>query len=62
MTAQDGLTRAEVSCQNLRAEKEILRSGKDRLVQEIDSLRHDQQSRDFLLINLQTIQVRVLLR
>ena len=54
---QDRLTQADIRCQGLVSEKEILKGAEMRLQSEIDSMYRNQQSRDQLLISLQSIQV-----
>lgn len=56
-TTQEKLTRAEVRCQNLTAEKEMLKMTQKRLEQENDSLVRNQHSHDDLVFRLQQIQV-----
>jgi len=51
------LTRAEVRSQSLTTEKELVKLSEARVSQELTDLRREQQSRDQLLLNLQSIQV-----
>ena len=57
MSTQEKLTRSDVRCQNLMSEKEILKNSEARLHQEMESMRRNQQSRDELVIRLESIQV-----
>ena len=56
---QERIATAEVRCNSLLAEREMLKGVEVRLKSELDSVRKDQQSRDVLLSNLQSIQVRI---
>ena len=58
MSTQEKLTRSEVRCQNLVAEKELLKGSEARLHSEMESLRRNQQSRDELVLRLESIQVK----
>jgi len=57
MAAKERLTRAEVQCQNLRAEKELLKTSESRLLHEKESVIREQRSQSQLMANLQAIQV-----
>ncbi len=56
--AQERCTKAEVSVENLRAERDLLKGVEVRLNQEKESLIREQRSQSLLLTNMQTIQVR----
>ena len=58
LAAKEKLTHVEVQNQSLSTESDMLRSSEGRLTQEKESLLREQRSRDLLLANLQTIQVR----
>jgi len=57
ISTQDKLTRADVRCQSLAAEKERLKSTEARLTSENEMMHRNQQTRDQLVISLQAIQV-----
>lgn len=56
MGAQEMVTRLQVQCQNLRLEKDLLKSAEARLLQEKENLLREQGSQNILLTSLQTIQ------
>ncbi|XP_033110270.1 nucleoprotein TPR-like [Anneissia japonica] len=53
---QERLSRAEVSCENLRAERDMLKGVEVRLSQEKDALMREHQGQNLLLANLETIK------
>jgi hypothetical protein len=57
MSTQEKLARSDVRCQNLVSEKEMLKNSEARLHDEMESMRRNQQSRDELIIRLESIQV-----
>ena len=57
MTSQEKLAHAEAQSQNLRVERDMLKSIEHRLLQEKESSYKDQLSRDQLMANIQSIQV-----
>ena len=57
MTIEDKLSRAEVSVENLRQERTLLKQAEARLQGENDALRRERSGQAVLLSNLQTIQV-----
>lgn len=59
MVSQENASRAEVKCQSLQAEKDLLKSSESRLVQEKESMMREQRTQSILMTNLQTIQVSV---
>jgi hypothetical protein len=59
MACQENLSRADAQCQNLRVERDMLKSIEQRLLQEKESTYKDQRSRDQLMTNIQSIQVRL---
>ena len=58
MANQEMLSRSEVRCQHLTAEKDMLRNSESRLLQERESMMREKQTQNLLLTNLQAIQVR----
>ena len=57
MTDKERLARAEVAAQNLRAERDMLRSIEQRLLAEKESQAREQRSHQLMMANLQAIQV-----
>ena len=57
MNIQEAKTLAEVRCENLKAEKNMLKSVETRLLQEKESVMREKQTQNLLLANLQAIQV-----
>ena len=49
---------AQIQCENLRSEREILKASESRLINDNSNLHADQCSQQLLLTNLQAIQVR----
>ncbi|CAH1773591.1 unnamed protein product, partial [Owenia fusiformis] len=56
MSSQENLARAQVQCDNLRAEKQLLKTAEERLILEKESLYREQRSQNVVLANLQTLQ------
>jgi hypothetical protein len=57
LSTQEKLSKAEVRCQHLAAEKEVLKVAEVRLQKEMESLLRNHRSRDELDIRLESIQV-----
>ena len=58
MSSQERMTRAEVSAQNLRAERDMLKNIEHRLLQDKEAKAREQASHQLMMANLQAIQVR----
>ncbi|XP_077991395.1 nucleoprotein TPR-like [Glandiceps talaboti] len=56
LATQEKLAKAEVSSENLTAERDILKNVEARLLQEKESIIREQRGQNILLTNLQTIQ------
>ncbi|XP_038056577.1 nucleoprotein TPR-like [Patiria miniata] len=56
MAANEKLTRAEVACDNLKVERELLKGVEARLTQEKESMQREHRGQTLLLTNLETIQ------
>ena len=50
--------KSQVMCENLKAEKALMKESEVRLMQENKSLLEHQKSQNVLVTNLQTLQVR----
>lgn len=50
--------KSQVTCENLKAEKALMKESEVRLMQENKSLLEHQKSQNVLVTNLQTLQVR----
>ena len=50
--------KSQVKCENLKAEKALMKESEVRLMQENKSLLEHQKSQNVLVTNLQTLQVR----
>jgi hypothetical protein len=57
MSAKESLARAEAQRDNLRIEKEIVKSSEGRILNELENLRRERHSQSMLMANLQAIQV-----
>lgn len=57
MSAKEDLARSQAQNQNMRMEKELLKSSEGRLLQEIESLRRERHSQTMLMANLEAIKV-----
>ena len=58
MLAQEKFSHADVQLQNMRAERDMLKTVEARLNQEKEGLIREARSQNMLLANLQAIQVR----
>lgn len=58
MSVQEQLSQAQARVENVRSEKDIIRSSEQRLQAEIDSMRRERHTQTMLMANLQAIQVR----
>ncbi|XP_071964047.1 nucleoprotein TPR-like isoform X2 [Antedon mediterranea] len=56
LAVQERLSRAEVSCEKLRAERDMLKGVEARLSQEKDALMREHRGQNLLLVNLETIK------
>ena len=57
MSVQEQLSQAQARGENVRAEKDIIKSSEQRLLAELDSVRRERQTQTMLMANLQAIQV-----
>ena len=57
MSVQEQLSQATARSDNLRAERDIIKSSEQRLLVELESCRRERQSQAMLMGNLQAIQV-----
>lgn len=58
MSVQEQLSQAQARVENVRSEKDIIKSSEQRLQAEIDSMRRERHTQTMLMANLQAIQVR----
>lgn len=59
MSAKESLARAEAQRDNLRIEKEIVKSSEGRILNELENVRRERHSQSMLMANLQAIQVMI---
>lgn len=57
MSVQEQLSQAQARVENIRSEKDIIKSSEQRLQAEIDSMRRERHTQTMLMANLQAIQV-----
>jgi hypothetical protein len=57
MAAQEQIAKAEARVENLRAEKDLIRSSEQRVMIELECIRRERQTQTMLMANLQAIQV-----
>ena len=57
MASKERLTKAEVQCQNLKAQLDMVKTSEARLQQEKESMHREHLSQNVLLANLHAIQV-----
>ncbi|KAK3089218.1 hypothetical protein FSP39_001828 [Pinctada imbricata] len=56
LKVQENAARAEAQCQNLKIEKELMRSAEQRMICELENARKTQASQSMVMANLQSIQ------
>lgn len=57
MVAQEKLAKSDVTIENLKAERDLLKGVEARLLQEKESVMKEQQHQSRLMANLQAVQV-----
>lgn len=57
MVAQEKLAKSDVTIENLKAERDLLKGVEARLLQEKESVMKEQQHQSRLMSNLQAVQV-----
>lgn len=57
MTTQEQLSQAQARSDNIRAEKDLIRSSEQRVMAELESIRRERHTQTMLMANLQAIQV-----
>lgn len=58
MVAQEKLAKSEVTIENLKAERDLLKGVEARLLQEKESVMKEQQHQSRIMANLQAVQVQ----
>ena len=62
MSTTEQISQAQAKVDNVKAERDLIKTSEQRLCIELESLRRERHSQTMLMANLQTIQVLDLLR
>ena len=62
MSTTEQISQAQAKVDNVKAERDLIKTSEQRLSIELESLRRERHSQTMLMANLQTIQVLDLLR